>query len=205
MAKKKDDYITREDIITLIRRTGVPILTLDRNWLYFFNGDNKSDDIKILEKKVNDALKSQGAVNSKRSELVGLKKQLMKEIMANMEATENSRVAKKMAKSKELIEEINDELVLLEDKELDIPANINKANSALAFSSLQELVAREEKNLSDIESLDKWIDEVRIELKKRILLREKRREENEKIERYLTDTFDMDVLRTYRKYLEERE
>ena len=201
MAKKDfNDFISKEDIFKLIKRTKVPVLTLDRKWLNLFNNDDKSPEIKALEEKVNAALKSQGSINSQRDELKGLKKTLMKEIVSNMDAKENSRAYKKVVKSKELIDDINDKLILLEDKELDVPDSINMANASLALRSLEELYNRYDSNEEDIKNLDKWIEETRIELKKRILLREKRRDENEKVDKFLSDTFDKEVLVEYRKY-----
>ena len=199
---KKDfnDFISKEDIFKLIKRTKVPVLTLDRKWLNLFNNDDKSPEIKALEEKVNAALKSQGSINSQRDELKGLKKTLMKEIVSNMDAKENSRAYKKVVKSKELIDDINDKLILLEDKELDVPDSINMANASLALRSLEELYNKYDSNEEDIKNLDKWIEETRIELKKRILLREKRRDENEKVDKFLSDTFDKEVLVEYRKY-----
>ncbi len=201
MAKRdSNDFISKDDILKLIKRTKVPVLTLDRKWLNFFNNDEKSPEIKVLEQRVNAALKSQGTINTKRDELKGLKKTLIKEIVSNMDAKENSRAYKKVVKSKELIDEINDELILLEDKELDVPDNISQANAMLAYRSLEELYNRYDNNTEDIESLDKWIEDTRIELKKRILLREKRRDENEKMDKFLSDTFDKEVLIQYRKF-----
>lgn len=201
MAKKDfNDFISKEDIFKLIKRTKVPVLTLDRKWLNLFNNDDKSPEIKALEEKVNAALKSQGSINSQRDELKGLKKTLMKEIVSNMDAKENSRAYKKVVKSKELIDDINDKLILLEDKELDVPDSINMANASLALRSLEELYNKYDSNEEDIKNLDKWIEETRIELKKRILLREKRRDENEKVDKFLSDTFDKEVLVEYRKY-----
>lgn len=204
MAKREYDIVTKEEIIELIRKSKLPVLTLDRRWLNLFNTDEKSDEIKILEKKVNTSLKSQGTINTKRDELIGLKKTLMKEIVSNMDAEENSRARKKVDKSKELIEDINDELLLLQDKELDVPANINNANALLAYQSLEEMYNKIKKNDEDIDSLEKWIDETRIELKKRILVREKKREENELMDKYISDTFHPEVVRQYKKYREEQ-
>ena len=180
------------------------MLTLDRKWLNIFNTDEKSDEIAILEKKVNTSLKSQGTINTKRDELISLKKTLMKEIVSNMDAEENSRARKKVDKSKELIEDINDELLLLQDKELDVLSNINNANALLAYQSLEEIYNKIKKNDDDIDSLEKWIDETRIELKKRILVREKKREENELMDKYISDTFHPEVVRQYKKYREEQ-
>lgn len=204
MAKREYDIVTKEEIIELIKKSKLPVLTLDRKWLNIFNTDEKSDEIAILEKKVNTSLKSQGTINTKRDELIGLKKTLMKEIVSNMDAEENSRARKKVDKSKELIEDINDELLLLQDKELDVPSNINNANALLAYQSLEEMYNKIKKNDEDIDSLEKWIDETRIELKKRILVREKKREENELMDKYISDTFHPEVVRQYKKYREEQ-
>lgn len=204
MAKREYDIVTKEEIIELIKKSRLPVLTLDRKWLDIFNTDEKSDEIAILEKKVNTSLKSQGTINTKRDELIGLKKTLMKEIVSNMDAEENSRARKKVDKSKELIEDINDELLLLQDKELDVPSNINNANALLAYQSLEEIYNKIKKNDDDIDSLEKWIDETRIELKKRILVREKKREENELMDKYISDTFHPEVVRQYKKYREEQ-
>lgn len=206
MAKREYEYdtVTREDILKLIRRSGVPVLTLDKRWLDLFNNEEKSDEIKALEKKVNMSLKSQGTINSKRDELLDLKKTLMEKIVSNMDAEENSRARKKVDKSKELIDDINDELLLLQDKELDVPMNISDANARLAYRSLEEMYDKLKKNDEYIEDLEKWIEETRIELKKRILIREKKREENELMEKYISDIFHPEVIRQYRRYREEQ-
>ena len=93
---------------------------------------------------------------------------------------------------------------MLESKELDVPVNLNMVNAHLGFASLEEMHDKLEDNEIDIENLDRWIEETRIELKKRILLREKKRDENEKIEKYIIDTFHPEVIREYRKYREDK-
>ena len=162
MKKKNYDDITSEDIIKEISRMKIPILSLDRRWLLLINEGDKSQQISSLEAKLNQLLKNQGTINSKREELVTLKKRLMKGIVSNMDAPDNSRAAKKVDKSKELIDDINDQLVLLEDKELDLPRKLNEANAMLAYRSLEELVTRQEEYEDDLKSLEEWIESARI-------------------------------------------
>ncbi|MDE6698026.1 MAG: hypothetical protein K2J91_00915, partial [Lachnospiraceae bacterium] len=64
MAKHEYDTITKEDIIKLIKRSKLPILTLDKKWHNIFNNNEKSDNIKDLEEKVNLSLKNQGHINT---------------------------------------------------------------------------------------------------------------------------------------------
>ncbi len=203
MKKKNYDDITSEDIIKEISRMKIPILSLDRRWLLLINEGDKSQQISSLEAKLNQLLKNQGTINSKREELVTLKKRLMKGIVSNMDAPDNSRAAKKVDKSKELIDDINDQLVLLEDKELDLPRKLNEANAMLAYRSLEELVTRQEEYEDDLKSLEEWIESARIELKKKILLREKRKDQIEKIDKYLSDTFDKEILGEYKRLKKE--
>ena len=203
MKKKNYDDITSEDIIKEISRMKIPILSLDRRWLLLINEGDKSQQISSLEAKLNQLLKNQGTINSKREELVTLKKRLMIGIVSNMDAPDNSRAAKKVDKSKELIDDINDQLVLLEDKELDLPRKLNEANAMLAYRSLEELVTRQEEYEDDLKSLEEWIESARIELKKKILLREKRKDQIEKIDKYLSDTFDKEILGEYKRLKKE--
>ena len=74
----------------------------------------------------------------------------MNEIVQNMNSPENTRADKKIRKSKELIEEINDKLILLEDEELDLPSKFDEANAELALESMKEIFDRYEENEEDI-------------------------------------------------------
>lgn len=207
MAKRYEDgdYVTLEEILEKLKRSNIPTLTLDIKWQSIFNTPDKSSKIAKLEKKVNDALKSVGRVNTDRADLKKLKKKLMKEIVENMDSPENSRASKKVLKSKELIEEINDKLILLEDEELDLPDRLAEANAELALESMSEMFDRYEENSEDIETLQKWIEETRIELKKRVLLLQMKKEENEQMDKYLSNLIDGDIIRDYKKYREQED
>lgn len=207
MAKYYDDdeYITIEEILKKLKRIRIPTLTLDIRWQQVFNTPDKSSKIAKLEKKVNEAMKSVGRVNNDKADLKKLKKKLMQEIMENMDSPENSRASKKVVKSRELIEEINDKLILLEDEELDLPDRLDEANAELALESMREIFDRYEDNRDDIETLEQWIRETRVELKKRVLLLEMKKEENEKMDKYLSDLIYGDIIRDYKKYREQNE
>ena len=207
MAKYYDDdeYITIEEILKKLKSSRIPTLTLDIRWQQVFNTPDKSSKIAKLEKKVNEAMKSVGRVNNDKADLKKLKKKLMQEIMENMDSPENSRASKKVVKSRELIEEINDKLILLEDEELDLPDRLDEANAELALESMREIFDRYEDNRDDIETLEQWIRETRVELKKRVLLLEMKKEENEKMDKYLSDLIDGDIIRDYKKYREQNE
>lgn len=205
MAKRKNDeeYIDLDDIIQRIKRKRIAPLTLDVKWQAIFNTPDKPANIAKLEKQLNDVIKRQGGINNDKKDLKRIKKKLMLEIVENMDSEEDSRADKKVRKSKELIEDINDKLILLEDEELDIPDNMADINAQLMLESMDEILDSYEANEDDIEVLESWINETRIELKKRVLLLQKKKEENEMMERYLLDMVDTDIIRDYRKYREQ--
>ena len=202
MHKKKDyeEYIELEDILEHLNMCKIPALTLDIRWQSIFNTEDKSSKIAKLEKKVNEALKSRGRITTDRKDLIKLKKQLMNEIVRNMNSPENSRADKKIRKSKELIEEINNKLILLEDEELDLPGKFEEANAELALESMKEIFDKYEENQEDIETLEEWIEETREELKKRVALLHQKKEDNERMDKYLSDLIDSDIIRQYKKY-----
>ena len=205
MARKRvdEDYIELEDIVQKIKRKRIPPLTLDVKWQAIFNTPDKPSNIAKLEKQLNDIIKRQGGINNDMKDLKRIKKQLMQEIVVNMDSPEDSRADKKVRKSKELIEDINDKLILLEDEELDIPDNMAEVNAQLMLESMDEILDSYEANEEDIEVLESWINETRVELKKRVLLLQNKKEENAMMEKYLTDMVDSDIIRDYKRYREQ--
>ena len=205
MAKRRvdEDYIELEDIVQKIKRKHIPPLTLDVKWQAIFNTPDKPSNIAKLEKQLNDIIKRQGGITNDRKDLKRIKKQLMQEIVENMDSPDDSRADKKVKKSKELIDDINDKLILLEDEELDIPDNMAEINAQLMLESMDEILDSYEENEEDIEVLESWINETRIELKKRVLLLQKKKEENAMMEKYLLDMVDSDIIRDYKKYREQ--
>lgn len=202
--KKKSEGIYLEDILEVMKSIKLPIFTLDRKWIVLFSGDRKTKEMVGLEKKVNSIMKSQGAVNSKRSELNALKKRLMKGIMENMDNDDKRSVAKK-TKSKELIDDINDKLILLEDEELSIPRDLREANAELGLESLAVMYEYIEDFDEDIAELDDWIEKTRIELKEKVAERHEKAEVNEKMKQYMYNTFGGELVSMYRRYMEEDE
>ena len=149
------------------------------------------------------ARKRQGGINNDVKDLKVLKKKLMQEIVENMEQQGNSRVDKKMRKSRELIEDINDKLILLEDEELDLPGSMADINARLMLESMSEIMDIYDENEEEIEELESWINETRVELKKRVLLLQQKKEDNAMMERYLHEMVDGDIINDYRRYREQ--
>ena len=75
-------YETLKDVAALKR---VPILTLDKRWYLLVPEVSKTDEIKYWEGQVNSLLKRQGQVTNDIKDVKKIKKQLIQDVVENME------------------------------------------------------------------------------------------------------------------------
>lgn len=200
MGKKTYDDLNYEALYDELRMINMPVLTLDKGWHDLF-WEGKSKEVQRLEKELTTALKGQGKVKSDREELNNLKKTLMKQILDNMDAEEDSRASKKVEKSRQLIDQINDKLILLEDRQLDLPEEIQDVNAKLMMAGMNDVLSTTIKNTEEIDELESEIEDMKTELKTKILLRQQKIEENEAIYKYLNRTVGRGLVRKYEEYL----
>ena len=150
----------------------IPILTLDERWYHLINEKNKTDEIAYWEKQVNELLKKQGRINNDIKDIKKLKKQLINDVVENMEDDDSSRQKqKRMSQNQRLIQESNDKIASLEDELLEVPRELARANEKLLTETLKACYDRMNANTEDIEVLDKWINATRVKLKKNILMK----------------------------------
>ena len=151
----------------------IPILTLDERWYHLINEKNKTDEIAYWEKQVNELLKKQGRINNDIKDIRKLKKQLINDVVENMEDDDSSRQKqKRMSQNQRLIQESNDKIASLEDELLEVPRELARANEKLLTETLKACYDRMNANTEDIEVLDKWINATRVKLKKNILIKQ---------------------------------
>lgn len=151
----------------------IPILTLDERWYHLINEKNKTDEIAYWEKQVNELLKKQGRINNDIKDIKKLKKQLINDVVENMEDGDSSRQKqKRMSQNQRLIQESNDKIASLEDELLEVPRELARANEKLLTETLKACYDRMNANTEDIEVLDKWINATRVKLKKNILIKQ---------------------------------
>ena len=99
--------------------TNIPILTLDERWYRLVNDKIKTDEIAYWEKQVNELLKKQGRLNTDIKDIKKLKKQLINDVVENMESDDGSRARQKlMNQNQRLIQESKDKIANLEDGSL---------------------------------------------------------------------------------------
>ena len=195
MARNNDE--SRYDrILERIKNLRLPLLTLDRKWYLLFDG-NKPKQIQETENELNDSVKALTA----QDELNILKKKLVAQIVGNMNAAEGSIGFRKMEKSRDLIEEINDKLILLENDELDIPLKLREKNAELAMETMELFYDSIADDLEEIAKLEQWIKETRAEMKKKIELYDEKVEKTRHVTRYFNSLLGPDITGMYMNYI----
>lgn len=173
----------------------VPILTIDERWYTLIPENEKSDEIKRLEKRVNEYLKRQGQVNNDLKEVKKIKKQLIQDVVDNMESDDNNpKKRKKMEQNHRLIQESKDKIAQLENEALDVPRFLEEANLELLVATVRYCYERINTNKEDIEILDKWINETRIKLKKNLLIKQDKETRNNKVYGCMHDILGREIM-----------
>ena len=191
MAKKESDFERA------LEGKKIPILTLDNTWHRLFTQTEPTEEIKALESELNSLLKRQGKVNSETKSIRQIKKNLMDEIMAQMqELSENGskKVEKKLEENKRLIEECNEKLEAYEDDLYEIPKRINEVNHALMLETMAVCYDQIQENNDEIGAISDWIEKMRVELKKKVVRKQQMLKRNQNFYTYMHNIFGADVI-----------
>lgn len=186
---KKVQQLTPEElrIWDMLKKKNIPIINVDERWLRLFPDNEKTPAIKRLEKELKELLKRQGKVNTELKDIRIVREQLTQSVLYSAEdiSIPEAKRLKKQAASQRLIIESREKLEHLEKEQRELPGLIQDANNALIFESVRVCYDKIDKNKSDIDRLTQWIDETRIKLKERILIKQDKETKNQEIYTYL--------------------
>jgi len=173
----------------------IPALTLDNKW-YHLLGKVGFEDIKDPEKRLNDLLKRQGKVNTETREIKKVKRRLMDEIVSLMDEQQggSDEAASKIEENKRLLKECNDKLDQYEEEIMDLPRMIDEVNKELLCITMEHCYDTMQENTDDIDELEEWIRNIRIELKKNLIRKQEKEAKNHEIYKYMHDIFGADVV-----------
>ena len=189
-----------EVFIPALQDKKIPILTLDNTWHKLFTQTDASSEIMRLEKELNNLLKSQGKLNTDTKDVKVLKKRLMDEIVVLMDemGTKTSKATeKKLADNKRLIEDCNKKIEEINDELLDLPKKINEKNYELMLATMEVCYDQIQCNNEDIEEISRWVDKMRVELKKKIVIKQQKLKGNQNFYTYMHDIFGADVINIF--------
>ena len=182
---------------TALEGKKIPILTLDHKLHKLFTQTGDNDEIHALETVVNDLLKRQGKLNTEIKSQNLFKKKLMSEIVAIMELPDSPDKNKKMEENKRLIEEANEKMDLCHDELAELPEQIEEANYKLMLATMNVCYSRIKQNTQDIENINQWIQNFRVQLKRQVLLKQQKEIWNDELYSYMHDIFGPDVIEMF--------
>ena len=172
----------------------VPVLTLDSKW-YRLLDELGRKAVREDENRLNELLRAQGKINSQIKDLRKVKKKLMDEIVPMVDEAElRPELEQQIAKNKELIEQCNQKMDDLKDSLLDYPAEIQRVNHELMLETMAYCYESIQENTAGIEEIEKWVTDIRIELKKRLIRKQEMEQKNHEIYSYMQDIFGAEVL-----------
>ena len=172
----------------------VPVLTLDSKW-YRLLDELGRKAVREDENRLNELLRAQGKINSQIKDLKKVKKKLMDESVPMVDEAElRPELEQQIAKNKELIEQCNQKMDDLKDSLLDYPAEIQRVNHELMLETMAYCYESIQENTAGIEEIEKWVTDIRIELKKRLIRKQEMEQKNHEIYSYMQDIFGAEVL-----------
>ena len=191
--------LTINDVKKNVAYKNLPIAILDERYLRLFKDNEKTPLLKQLEKKLSDLLKRQGQITNDIKGIKKIKSDLMKSIIENVE-NENmseSKRQKLLNTNQKLVIEAKEKIDRLEQEELEIPGKIRDANIELLIEAVNICYNRIHQNYKDIQLLGNWINETRMELKKRILIKQDKETKNTEIYNYMHDLLGPEMLEVF--------
>ena len=194
MSRKEEVYIPALD------GKNIPILTLDNKWHKLFTQTGISKEILRQEDVLNELLKKQGKATNDIKDYKRLKQKLMNEIVSLMgENNEplSGEAAKKQEENKRLIEDCNDKIDEAQDLLMDLDSEIYRENRTLMLMSMEVCYDAIRENTEQIREIEKWINEIRIELKKNVVRKQEKEMYNEELYAYMHDIFGPDVIEIF--------
>lgn len=178
----------------------IPILTLDNKWHRLFTQADSNAQIEALAKELNELLMRQGKLNTETKEIKGIKKKLMDEIVqatADMEKALDKKTEKKLEENKRLIGECNEKLEEYADELRMLPNEIDYVNTRLMLATMETCYDYLQDNTAEIEEIEQWVKEVRIELKKKLVRKQEKELKNHALYSYMHDIFGADVIEIF--------
>lgn len=186
----------------------IPILTLDNKWYRLLDDDTRKR-LSGTEERLNALLRRQGKLNTETKDIRKLKKKLMDEIMSMAEQMNqggSGQLEEKLAQHKRLLEECNEKLADYQEELRELPGEIEELNSRLMLATMEYCYSMMQTNSEEIEKIAEWVKDIRIELKKQLVRKQKMEQKNQQIYSYMHDVFGADVVDLFdmKYYPEER-
>ena len=183
-----------------IKGKKLPILTIDNKYHGLLAAVGKTPKMEELQEQLLELLKAQGKANTEIKDIKKLKKKLMDDIVNNADESSELSDAERQKKdedNKRLIAECNEKIDEYEDAILDLPKQIDDVNRELMIGLMENCYEVMKDNDSEISQISKWITQIRIELKKKLVKKVDMETKNQQIYSYMHDIFGTEVIEIF--------
>lgn len=183
-----------------IKGKKLPILTIDNKYHGLLAAVGKTPKMEELQEQLLELLKAQGKANTEIKDIKKLKKKLMDDIVNNADESSELSDAERQKKdedNKRLIAECNEKIDEYEDAILDLPKQIDDVNRELMIGLMENCYEVMKENDSEISQISKWITQIRIELKKKLVKKVDMETKNQQIYSYMHDIFGTEVIEIF--------
>lgn len=194
MSRKEDIYLPA------LQGKKIPLLTLDNKWHRLFTQTESNDEIKKLEVELNDLIKLQGKYTTKCKRVRALKKKLMDEIVLLVEEFDKNRdakVDKRIVDYQRIVNECNEEFKEMQERLLELPKEIDTVNKELMLLTMEICYEKIKDNSEQIEEINEWVTQIRIELKKNLIRKQEKEIWNQNLYAYMHDVFGAEVIEIF--------
>ena len=171
----------------------LPIVTIDHKWHQLFARVDKTRAVAEKEQRLNELLRRQGKCNSEVKSVRKIKKKLMDEIVTLMDRNDPAANTK-IEENKRLINECNDKIKSHQEELMDLPKQIEEVNAELMIETMKICYENMRLNEHHIQSIGKWIADVRVELKKNVVRKQEMEIANQEIYSFMHDIFGAEVI-----------
>lgn len=189
----------KQEFSEALRGKRIPILTLDNKWYRLLDEETRKI-VSGTEEQLNALLKRQGKLNTETKDIKKLKKKLMNEIVELADQVEQrgeSALTKKIDQNKKIVEECNQRLEEYQEELLELPKEIDRLNRELMLATMECCYTTMQTNTEEIEELAEWIKNMRVELKKQLVRKQEKEQQNHTIYSYMHDVFGAEVVELF--------
>ena len=120
----------------------------------------------------------------------------MEEIRSSSMDSESGDFAK-IEENKKLVEDCNQKLESYQDEALDLPNEINEINKKLMLATMEVCYDDIKEGTEEINEISQWIDEIRVELKKKVVRKQEKQKRIQDLYAFMHDIFGADVIEIF--------
>lgn len=180
----------------------IPLLTLDNKWHQLFTQAQTEIPAEVQrgEAKLNELIKRQGKLITESKDIRKVKKRLMTDIMEMADLSggnPDAATEKKMEDNRRLINECNERLEDYARELRLLPEEIAQINHRLMLITMDICYKRIAENTREIDKIEEWVKDTRIELKKKLVRKAENEQEVFNLYSYMHDIFGAEVIEIF--------